>query len=263
LKKHKMSESKIRTIIIDDDKEFLDSLKDNLELIPEIELVGWATRYFQEKKIIQEKKPELVFLDVEMPNKNGFELLNEIHLSGYTSFNVIFYTAYDKYMIDALRESAFDFLLKPVNPEELHHAIDRYKQRKQTQGTPVPSISPCLNAETISLPVVTGLKFIDKNSIVYFSCQKESLLGKPFWEAVLSNHEHIKLKANTTAQSIFKVTGDKNFIQISQSEIINIRYLNIVEFKSHECILLPPFDNVRLKVSRTYLSSLRNKFDWL
>ena len=76
-----MSESKIRTIIIDDNKEFLDSLKDNLELIPEIELVGWATRYFQAKKIIQEKKPELVFLDVEMPNKNGFELLNEIHLS--------------------------------------------------------------------------------------------------------------------------------------------------------------------------------------
>lgn len=259
-----MAESeKIQVAIVDDNKEFLESLNDHLSFFPEIKVCGTATQYRQARELLVNGKPDLVFLDIEMPCKNGFELLNEVRKKG-CSFSVIFYTAYDKYMIQALRESAFDYILKPVDPQELKTVIERFKKQRAEQ-TPEASI-PLFQGipgmpEVIALPSSLGLRFIDKNQILLFRCVNGSFLEKSSWEVLLTDYSTIKLGANTTADRIIQLMNKDRFLQINQSCIINLNYLSMVEFKTRNCLLIPPFENLDLTVSRTHLSKLREAFE--
>jgi len=255
-----MTESeRINVAIVDDNKEYLESLIEHLSFYPEIDICGSATQYKQARELLLNEDLDLVFLDVEMPCKNGFELLNEVRKKGST-FSVIFYTAYDKYMIQALRESAFDYILKPVDPKELENAITRFKEQlaSQTHSTVVPLfLGSAGSPEIIALPTSLGLRFIDKNRILLFRSISES----SSWEALLTDLTTIKLGATTKAEKIMKLLTKERFVQISQSCIINLIYLNLVEFKTRDCLLIPPFDNIRLTVSRSHLSKLKEMYE--
>ena len=254
---------KIQVAIVDDNKEFLESLKYHLQFFPEVEICGTAYQYKQAKDLLLNEKPDLVFLDIEMPCKNGFELLDEVRKKGST-FSVIFYTAYDKYMIQALRESAFDYILKPVTTDELKNAIERFKAQRNepTSLTPLPLYQGIQGTpEIIALPSNLGLKFIDKNRILLFRCISGGLLEKSLWEVLLTDYTTLKLGATTTADRIVQLMNKDRFLQINQSCIINLNYLNMVEFKTRNCLLIPPFDNLELTVSRTHLSKLREEFE--
>jgi len=254
---------KIRVAIIDDNKEFLESLKKHLLFFPKVEICGTASQYKQAKDLLLNKNLDLVFLDIEMPCKNGFELLDEVRKKGST-FSVIFYTAYDKYMIQALRESAFDYILKPINMEELKNAIERFKAQRNesTSLTQLPLYQGIQGMpEIIALPSNLGLKFIDKNRILLFRCINGGLLEKSSWEVLLTDYTTLKLGANTTADRIVQLMNKDRFLQINQSCIINLNYLNMVEYKTRSCLLIPPFNNLELTVSRTHLSKLREDFE--
>jgi two-component system LytT family response regulator len=254
----------IRTIIIDDNKDFLESLREHLSIFPDIEVCGISTIVSKAKKLVATEKPDLIFLDIEMPGKSGFELLDELRKEVNFSFDVVFYTAYDKYIIKALREAAFDYLIKPVNASELRSIIERYIIKCNTRVSPITVTSPIpFSHEIISLPANTGLQFLDKNSIVLFQCRKEGVLAKPYWEVLLNNRNIIKLKTNTTAKEIIAFLKNSRFLQISQSAIVNAMYLNIIEFKTRDCILVPPFQDIRLTVSRNYMTELKDQCDLL
>ena len=254
---------KIQVAIVDDNTEFLESLKDHLSFFPDIEICGTASQYKKAKDLLLNEKPDLVFLDIEMPCKNGFELLDEVRKKGCT-FSVIFYTAYDKYMIQALRESAFDYILKPVRMEELKNAIERFKNQcnEQTSATPLQLYHGIQGMpEIIALPTNLGLRFVDKNRLLLFRCISGGILEKSSWEVLLTNCTTIKLGATTTADRIVQLMNKDRFLQINQSCIINLNYLNMVEFKTRNCLLIPPFDTMDLTVSRTHLSKLREEFE--
>jgi len=256
---------KIRTVIVDDNKEFLESLKDHFIKFPDIELCGHATHYRQARELLLNEKPDLVFLDIEMPCKNGFELLNEVREKGCTS-SVIFCTAYDKYMIQALREAAFDYILKPVDPEELRLAINRFIEQRAVRS--LTSTTPVLPAKTslseiIALPTVLGLRFIDKNTILLFRSTHETLLSKSSWEVMLTDSTAIKIGAHTTAERIMQLLSKDRFMQINQSCILNLSWMHTLEFKTHRCLLLPPFDTLELFVSRAQLSKLKEVLEVL
>lgn len=255
----------IKTVIIDDDKESLFSLQDQLSFHPEIQLLGVATNYKRALSLLINGQPDLVFLDIEMPCKNGFELLQEARREVKNNFSVIFYTAYDKYMIEALRESAFDFLVKPVKQEELKLVIERYKQRGcDSPAVEIPLYQGVIGVpEIIALPTLTGLRFIDKKRIVLFQCTKPTLMRKPFWEAVLADRSHVKLKKETSLKEILSVVEEDYFISINQSVIVNLHYVNFVEYKTRSCVLFPSYHDLLLTVSRSQLSKLREKFDLL
>lgn len=259
-----MAESeKIQVAIVDDNKEFLESLKDQLIFFPEIEVCGTATQYRKARDLLLNEKLDLVFLDIEMPCKNGFELLNEVRKKG-SAFSVIFYTAYDKYMIQALRESAFDYILKPVDHAELELVIERFKKQRAEQSpeVPIPQFNGILGMpEVIALPSNLGLRFVDKNRILLFRCVNASFLEKSSWEVLLTDYSTIKLGGSTTADRIIQLMNKDRFLQINQSCIINLNYLSMVEFKTRNCLLIPPFDNLKLTVSRTHLSKLRESFE--
>ena len=254
---------KIQVAIVDDNREFLESLKEHLSFYPDIEICGTATQYRQAKDLLLNEKPDLVFLDIEMPCKNGFELLDEVRKKGGT-FSVIFYTAYDKYMIQALRESAFDYILKPITDEELKNALERFKNQRNQQSstTPLPLYQGIQGMpEIIALPSNLGLRFVDKNRLLLFRCISGGILEKSSWEVLLTDYSTIKLGANTTADRIVQLMNKDRFLQINQSCIINLNYLNMVEFKTRNCLLVPPFDTMKLSVSRTQLSLLREAFE--
>ena len=98
------------------------------------------TSYDGEQAILKHK-PQLIFLDIELPSSNGLEFLAALHSKIDWEMNIIFYTSYEKYMLQALRMQAFDFLLKPVNQDDLLLAMNRYYlHRKNTQPSPIPSI---------------------------------------------------------------------------------------------------------------------------
>jgi two-component system LytT family response regulator len=256
--------AQIKVAIVDDNKEFIDSLTDHLDIaFPEVEICGTATHYKQARELLLNDKPDLVFLDVEMPCKNGFELLNEMRNKG-CNFSVIFYTAYDKYMIQALRESAFDYIIKPVKEQELKQAIDRFKEQKNAQNSEcaLPLFQGYLGQpEIIALPTSLGLRFVDKTRILLFRSIKDSVFGKACWEALLTDYSSVKLGANTSAERIVQLMNKDRFLQINQSCIINLNYLSLVEFKTRDCILLPPFDNMKLTVSRAQLSKLKEMYE--
>ena len=252
---------KIQTAIIDDDEEFVFALKEHLGFFPEVELQGCASKYNQSRNLLLKENLELVFMDIEMPVKSGFELLDEARKSRKQMFDVVFYTAFDKYLIQALREAAFDYILKPVKPEELKIVIDRFKlKRKTDQPANFVPVFPGI-AEIISLPTSIGLRFLDKNNILLLQCTKEQVNEKPGWKAVLTDMSEVKFRAGTTAKEVLELMGSRMFIQINQSAILNLNYLGSVEFKTRECQLIPPYNGIKLLASRMHLVELRNKFD--
>jgi len=253
---------RIATVIIDDSKEAIFTLQGFLELMPDIEIIGTASNSAKAIKLITELSPDLVFLDIEMPGKTGFELLNELDKTmQQRHFKVIFHTAYDKYTLQALREAAFDFILKPPRESELKGVIQRFRNQSAFSSNSVikrPNIS---SSQMAALPTNTGLQFIPKSEIVYVECQKTNMGLRSVWAATLNNQHSVKLRSNTKASDIINYLGEENFIPLSQSVIANITFVNLIEYKTQECYLFPPFDSKPIKISRQYMAALKEKFD--
>lgn len=117
----------VRALLVDDDPaacSYLRGLLDDAH--PEVEVVGEASNISEAHRLIAELKPALVFLDVEMPGGSGFDLLRELVR---WDFEVIFVTGFQRYAIQAIRFSALDYLPKPVQPDELAFALERYAER--------------------------------------------------------------------------------------------------------------------------------------
>jgi len=254
---------KIRTVIVDDNKDFTFILKELLSFFPEINLIGESNTYEKAKKLLVRERPELVFLDVEMPHKSGFELLREVRQEG-GSFTVIFCTAYDKYVLRALQESALDYIQKPVTHGELKAAIERYKekQRKELPNVRLSYSQPYpVPPEMAALPTGRGIRFVDKNAIIAFQCIREADKTKPGWNVFLSDFGQFKLRAGITAREICGIMEPGTFVVINQSAIVNLSYVAAIEFKTRDCILIPPYEELKFTVSRSQLADLRAKFD--
>jgi len=120
---------KIKILIIDDDPFIIDLLKDKLDqFFPEVEIIGIANSGADGKNMIAKLKPELVFLDVEMDDMTGFDMLSQLES---INFKTIFITSYSHYAIKAIRFNALDYLVKPIDLGELRQAIRRYKFQKK------------------------------------------------------------------------------------------------------------------------------------
>lgn len=173
-------------------------------------------------------------------------------LKGYVSWNmsVIFYTAHDKYVIDALRAKAFDFLLKPVDSDELQTVLARLCKQEYVIQDYIPPV-PADAGKPFVVTTPTGdLRFLHTSEIGYFRYQS----ARKIWEVALSNGTFLPLKRNTTAEQL--CSYDPAFAQIHQSYIINMHYLVMVQ--DNRCIMYPPFNSLgeELQVSKKYKKKL-------
>ena len=243
-----------KVVIVDDDEIAADNLALELKAKPEFSVEGVARNARLAKRLIDKVHPELLFLDVEMPDMTGMELLQDIRDSIVWNMRVVFYTAYDKYMIQAIRESAFDYLLKPFQHQDLEDILKRFLQQMQmgqrTISTPVtPSVS-----ETFMVYTPTNdMRVLRTGEIGFFRYSSERKL----WEVILNNEPPLTLRRGMTAEQI--VHSLPRFLQIHQSYIINIDYLMLI--KDNHCLLYPPFDRVtELQVSKKYKKELQERF---
>lgn len=243
-----------KVIIIDDEKAAIETLRRDLEVQADLEIKGTAGNGAKGKKLIMDIHPDLLFLDIELPDIQGIRLLSEIREQVLWDMKVVFYTAYDKYLLQALRESAFDYLLKPYDIEELNLIIERYRKTMASSAQPLPSFASAVGTlmpgrDLFMISTVTGFRFLRLEEIGYF----EYLKDKRLWQVELFNQTKLCLKKNTTAGDIIGYSDA--FVQISQSAIININYLAMI--KSKQCLLYPPFsDKEDLIISRGFLKEL-------
>jgi two-component system LytT family response regulator len=250
----------IRTFIVDHDEEAIFDLKEHLSFFPEIEIKGSASKYKNIINSLSKERIDLLFLAIAMPEKNGFELLHELRQKQIYHFRVIFYTSCDQYVLQALRESAFDYILKPVVREDLKNAIERYKLLVQLNQDFITPDGGSNISESISLPAPIGLKFLDKNNILFFH-KSGNHLEKKSWNAMLTDRSQIKLRYGTSSKDILEFAGSSKFMRLNQSLIININYLYDIEYKTRICHLIPPFNDIQIIASRANMSSIRKKFE--
>lgn len=242
-------------VIVDDDDVSLENLDFSLRKDTRFQVEGVARNGKQGKKVITKVRPDLLFLDVEMPDMTGMELLQDIRDSISWNMKVVFYTAYDKYMIQAIRKSAFDYLLKPFEEQDLQNILERFIRQKEADSRIVPYAGTPLHAGQtfIVFTPTNDMRALRPAEIGFFRYCSE----RKQWEVILSQQPPLVLRRGMTAEQIIQYSPC--FVQIHQSYIINIDYLMII--KDSKCLLYPPFDKVdELLVSKKYKKELQDRF---
>jgi two-component system, LytTR family, response regulator len=154
---------KLRSLIVDDEKNSRDLLHSMLnEHCPEIEIVGEADNVSDAGELIGQYRPDLVFLDIQMPGGNGFDLLDD--LKNKRHFHTVFVTAYNQYAVKAIKAGADDYILKPVDHEELQESVKRIYQRLMEEKANAGHEE--IGADRLILPHSRGFKLILTSDII-------------------------------------------------------------------------------------------------
>ena len=162
----------LRTIIVEDEKHNRETLKNLLaEFCPEIELVGMAANVEEGVQLIRAEQPDLLFLDIELQTATGFDLLQQVE---HLTFDVIFTTAFDQYAIQAIKFSSLDYLLKPIDIDELQQAVQKAVRKNEADlgKAQLELLLSNLNRQQtgqkrICLSTSDGLEFLHVQDIMY------------------------------------------------------------------------------------------------
>ena len=192
--------------------------------------------------------PDLIFLDVELPDYMGFDFLHSVRNLLKKDCHVVFYTAYNKYLIKALREKAFDYLLKPINQDELSLVLGRVLDESYAKQENVESRT---ESEQVMLNTAKGeTLMLSPNEISFFTYEDKSR----YWIAFLSNGKKYALKRSTKSDKLLSFSD--TFMRPFKSHIINIRLLAFI--KDGHCVMKPPHEMVDdIKISNDKLIELR------
>lgn len=249
----------IKTIIVDDEINSIHNLEEDLKAYPEIEILDTITSSQKAKKSIIQYQPDLLFLDVEMPYINGIELLQEIRPYVRNNMRVIFYSAFDKYMLDALRASAFDYLLKPYQTNELKQIVERIKREKTNNPINFDQAMRQLlsNDCKFAVQTISRLLLLRRSEILYFQYSEDIRC----WQMTLTNMEQYRLRLSTKAKDILNFCP--SFIRVNTDCILNIDYLSSVENNTLRCILYAPFSHLEISASRRHYSKIKEALNFL
>lgn len=206
----------IKAILIDDEpssRELLTNMLTNF--IKDVEVIGEAVDVPSGIELIKTKEPELVFLDIEMPGGNGFSILNAFQ---EFPFKVIFVTSYNQYAIEAIRYAALDFILKPIDLEELETAVKRYQSLQINQNLNLNFLTNTqLNPPSVyDRIVVPGTK---ENSVLHFKDIVSIQAQGAYVFFYLENNE--KRMSTYPLSHYEELLPDKQFFRIHKSYIIN------------------------------------------
>jgi two-component system, LytTR family, response regulator len=218
----------LKAVIVEDEKKSLDLLRDLIDSSNNVKVTGSTSNPEEAVDLIVELKPDMVFLDIKMPGKSGFEILDE--LNGKLSHNpyIVFTTAYDEYAVRAFEYAAFDYLLKPIDPGRLASTILRCTEMKKQDSEQKHELLRDVLKKLIYRNI-SGIVIIDPSEIVYVEAA--------------GNYSSFKLsngKKETVTMSLGKVEehlSPDSFFRTGRTYIINVRYLKKINSKKRECIL--------------------------
>lgn len=233
---------KITALVVDDDARSRDVLNHHLKNIPDISVIGTARGADEALSLLLEAPPDILFLDVEMPGKNGFDLVAELQRLKISTC-IVFQTAYDQYAIQAIKHSAFDFLLKPIDPEELKTVVSKYRSsHKQTDlNHKIDQLMLHLDAhKKIRFNTRQGFIMIDPAEIVY--CQADWSYTEIYF---------VNGKMHVVSMNMGKVEGLLNpahFFRINRSVMVRIDSIVTVNRKAHQCTILYGGKEISFKI---------------
>ncbi|MEP7231820.1 MAG: LytTR family DNA-binding domain-containing protein [Ginsengibacter sp.] len=209
----------LTAIIIDDEAKGRMALKQKLlDYCEEIQLAGEAENGIEGIKLIEKMHPDIVFLDIEMPRMDGFEML---HRLPEKNFHIIFTTAYDQYAIKAIKYAAFDYLLKPIDIEELKIAISKIHSRPQIHtGKKLELLDQNLlknNFNKIAISTLEGLLFFNISDIIHLEANSN------YTTIYFTNRP--KLLASRTLKDFEELLPTDIFFRTHHSHLINLNYI--------------------------------------
>lgn len=225
---------KIKTIIVDDEPEGIDILSSLLSNYGDIQIIEQCSNADQAIESIVKFVPDLVFLDIQMPIKSGFDVILEMKHLQITGPFIIFTTAYDKYAIQAIKFAAFDYLLKPIDMEELNKTLMRFKTNILKNNFFHKIDTLCKNVEKLKDPKIkfnskNGFIIVDIDEIMYFEAQGN-------YTCIFFDDKKSEVLSGNIGQ-ISKILPSGKFHKINRSFIINLEYLKSVNRKNKICII--------------------------
>jgi two-component system, LytTR family, response regulator len=250
--------NKMNAVVIDDNPAAIADLCNILETIPQIEVRGCANNVCEGLKMIQDARPDLIFLDVDMPGKSGFDLVELMKRDLEQIPYIIFVTGYDHYVLQALKAGAIDYVLKPVNPDELIKAINKVQHLLEDRSH-LQKIDNILDYiarnKQIFVPSNMGYRSVTTNEIVYISRNA----GTDRIEVVLNDTDKIVLPQTYSLSQLVDLLPQADFFQIRRELVINLRYVVNIETFSKECLLRKGTFEVVLPMSRRNLKEFKER----
>jgi two-component system LytT family response regulator len=236
----------MRAILVDDEPDGIRTLKKMLELnCPEIGIEATCTNVADAKVKLQEIKPDVVFLDVRMPGKSGLDMLAELP---HSAFEVIFVTAHNEYMLQALQFSAVDYLMKPVDEDRLVEGVERVKKRLKQKKDAGQQEVLLHNINKVGfplemrlcLPTQKGFTIVKLEEIVYCEAQRS------YTEFHLVNKRPIMI-----SRPLFdydRILSDTIFFRVHKSFLINL--MHVKEYTRGEGGTVMMSNGMEIEVSR-------------
>ena len=279
-------QDKIKVVIVDDEPQSILRLENDLAALEDFEVIATSSSAMSAKTLVMSMQPDVLFIDVEMPGQTGFEVLQSLRDEMPMDLIVVFYSAFNKYMIDALRASAFDFLLKPYQQEELELVVGRIRQKMEggdgssssSSSSPGSSFSSSSSSseyhqnpqdlmglngllgtsgKRLAIQTISGLLMVKPDEVFCCTFDEDTRL----WHLRLANGQIHKLKKQTTAKSVLSLSP--SLAQVRQDCIINLDYLISIENYTLRCIFSPPFDQENITVSRRCYKAVKEKLEIL
>ena len=279
-------QDKIKVVIVDDEPQSILRLENDLAALEDFEVIATSSSAMSAKTLVMSMQPDVLFIDVEMPGQTGFEVLQSLRDEMPMDLIVVFYSAFNKYMIDALRASAFDFLLKPYQQEELELVVGRIRQKMEggdgsssssssSSGSASSSSSSSseshqnpqdlmglngllgTSGKRLAIQTISGLLMVKPDEVFCCTFDEDTRL----WHLRLANGQIHKLKKQTTAKSVLSLSP--SLAQVRQDCIINLDYLISIENYTLRCIFSPPFDQEDITVSRRCYKAVKEKLEIL
>ncbi|MDB5272324.1 MAG: DNA-binding response regulator [Chitinophagaceae bacterium] len=247
----------LRILIIDDEPLARELIRSFLSAYPQMEVIGECVNGFDGLKAIQELKPDVIFLDVEMPKVNGLEMLELVEELPL----VIFTTAYQEHAIKAFELNALDYLLKPFTKERFKKSIDKIEERQKhkpeenarLKKLAEETIQPAHTLERVVVKTVTSMKVIPVADIVYIEAQDDY--------AMIHTSEGKFLKQQTM-KHFEQALPAGQFIRIHRSYIINVQEMMRIEPYEKNGYQIILKGNIALPVSRNGYSLLKEKLNF-
>jgi two-component system LytT family response regulator len=244
----------IRCVIVDDESKAREILAEMLKLYcNSVEVVGQAYNVSSAYEVINKEKPDLVLLDIKMPDGSGFDLLNKF---GNIDFKVIFITAHEEYAIKAFRFSALDYLLKPIDPSDLMSAIEKIaeNQSADTINEQYDAFKSDFFEDGHQKDKRIVLKTQENIYVIYLKdvirCQSE----KNYTYFFFSNRERIIV--SKTLKEFEDLLSEFNFMRVHRSHLINLKYIDRFEKNDGGMVIMT--DGSKVEVSHRKKDALVN-----
>jgi len=235
----------IKAIIVDDENKSVKTLELMLhEYCPEVEVIDVAYSANEGANKIMSKNPDLVFLDVEMTGGSGFDLLESIP---EINFGVIFVTAHDHYALKAIKFHAIDYILKPLDVEELKKSVTNFRLKTNEKNTPSTGIEKLLEhlkiqkVKKIAVPTSYGTEFVSVDEILYLTADRS------YCTIYLTNKKSLMVSKSLSEIELL-LPGD-NFFRVHKSHTVNLTFV-----KKHlktDGGIVEISDGTKLYISRT------------